>query len=220
MFRIFTLIGLLLTGIGASAGPALPVANPAPVTETTLAPGVLLVARRGQYGPYFAKTVVYLLEHDQTGSVGLVLNRPLGKRVAEMLPDIQSFGIGSYPVYNGGPLSPHIMVMLFRGKYPADLALHVRDDIYASSNLKMLGKLLQADKPASELRLFAGQANWEPGQLEQEVDNASWYVIAGNAALLFEGNPDRLWQRLINQLDPMGIVASNCSPAAVLPCER
>ncbi len=212
MFRMLALLVLLLTGIGATAGAVVTVAEPAP--------GRFLVAQRGLYGQYFAQSVVYLLQHDEAGSVGVVLNRPLDLRVADLLPDTHAYGIGSFPVYEGGPLSPHTMVMVFRGDYPTSLALHVRDDVYASSYLKMLEQLEKADKPSSELRLFAGQASWGSGQLQQEVDNQSWYVITGDTALLFEGDPGHLWQRLINQIDPLGIIANNCSPSAALPCAR
>jgi putative transcriptional regulator len=173
------------------------------------APGCFLVAQRGLYGPYFTRTVIYLLQHGKDGSVGLIVNRPLGKRVADMLPDMHSFEIGAFPVYNGGPLSPHIMVMLFRGDYQTELALPVRDGVYASSNLAMLGVMLKSHKPESELRMFAGQANWEPGQLQQELGQHAWYVLPGNPDLLFGADSTHLWQRLINQVDPVGIVASN-----------
>jgi putative AlgH/UPF0301 family transcriptional regulator len=54
--------------------------------------------------------------------------------------------------------------------------------------------------------MYAGQADWSPGQLEQEVADQSWYVVAGDPDVLFNADSG-LWQQLINQLDPPGIVA-------------
>jgi putative transcriptional regulator len=208
MCRIFTIIAWLLVACSVMAEPSTEPGTD-PTTQPEAAAGHFLVARRNLHGPYFSRTVIYLLQHDEHGTVGLVVNRPLGKRVADMLPDTHSFEIGAYPVYNGGPVSPHIMVMLFRGVYHTDKALLVSDGVYASSNLAMLGEMLMAHKPDNELRMFAGQANWQPGQLQQELESHAWYVTAGDPALLFEGDVDHLWQRLINQIDPVGIVAVN-----------
>ena len=170
------------------------------------AAGRLLVAQRSQYGPYFARSVVYLLQHDADGSVGLVLNRPLNKRVEELLPELRNHKLGNFPVYFGGPVSIRVMVMLFRGNYDSELALHVDADIYASSNVGMMGQLMLENKPQTELRLFAGQANWNPGQLQQELEQDSWFVIRADPELLFAADTARLWERLINALDPAGII--------------
>lgn len=208
MCRIFTIIVWLLAASGVTAEPSI-----TPRTDQTAQPeaaaGRFLVARRNLYGPYFTRTVIYLLQHNEYGTVGLVVNRPLGKQIADLLPDMHSFEIGAYPVYNGGPVSPHIMVMLFRSEYHTDKALLVSDDVYASSNMAMFGEMLKAHKPDNELRMFAGQANWKPGQLQQEIESLAWYVTAGDPALLFEGEPSHLWKDLINQIDPLGIIAVN-----------
>jgi putative transcriptional regulator len=201
---VIPLLFILLAGAStvAAAPPVIPHLKELdhPVT------GCFLVAQRGQYGPYFARSVVYLVEHNAHGSIGLIINQPLGKRVADVLPDLQHAEAGTYPLWFGGPLSLHIMVLLFRGQYQTDLALPIRDGVYASSNLRMLDALVKARKPASELRMYAGQADWSPGQLEQEVADQSWYVVAGDPDVLFNADSG-LWQQLINQLDPPGIVA-------------
>ena len=200
---LFTL--LLLSGnTWCRAAP--PTGEPATATQEPAA-GCFLVASRDLYGPYFSRSVIYLLQHNSTGSVGVVVNRPLGKNVADVLPDMHTVELGTLPVYNGGPVNPRIMVMLFRGNYRTELARHVSDDVYASSSLAMLAQMMTTHKPGSELRMFAGQANWSPGQLAREIAQDYWYVTQGDPDALFAGDTDYLWRKLIDRLDPQGIMA-------------
>jgi len=179
----------------------------APGTAPEPAAGRLLVAQRSLLGPFFARTVVYLLQHDVHGSVGLILNRPLDKRAADVWPELRGVETADLPVSFGGPISPQALVILFRGGPRGETALRVRDDIYAGSDPGMLGELLEAGKKEHEVRLFAGRASWTHGQLQQELERQDWYVMAADPDLLFGAAGTSLWQRLINRLDPVGILA-------------
>jgi len=170
------------------------------------AAGRLLVAQRSLHGPWFAQSVVYLLQHDAHGSIGLILNRPSAKQLSDVLPEVYHHKLGSFPVYYGGPVNTQLMVLLFRGDYATDYAVPVQGDVYASSDRRMLGTLLQENKPEQELRVFAGQAGWSPGQLQQELDEQSWYVMETTAEQVFESRDAELWQHLIDRLDPVGII--------------
>jgi len=206
MTPITIMIAVLLFLTGSALGAPSPPAGAADAGALEPAAGRFLVARRGLYGPYFTRTVIYLIQHNSEGSVGVIVNRPLGKNVADVLPDMHAIELGSYPVYNGGPVNPRIMVMLFRGNYSTELALHVSDDVYASSNLAMLTQMMTTRKPGSELRMFAGQANWVPDQLAREIAQGYWYVTEGDPDALFSNDADYLWNKLINRLDPQGII--------------
>jgi putative transcriptional regulator len=170
------------------------------------AAGRFLVARRDLYAPFFSRSVIYLVQHNSTGSVGVIVNRPLGKSAAELLPDLQEPELSTYPVYIGGPVNPRIIVLLFRGNRPMQTALHVSDGVYASSDSAVLAQLIVSQKPVNELRMFAGQAGWLPGQLSGELAREDWYVTEGDPDVLFSDNTGDLWRRLIDRLDPQGIM--------------
>lgn len=203
----------LLVLLAASAAPAVSAA------DDTLAPaaGRFLVAQRGLTGPYFSHSVIYLLQHDATGTLGVIVNRPLGTQAGEVLPDLQTDALGSYPVYIGGPVNPRTVVLLFRGSYPSGLALHVAADVYASSDSLVLSQMKKEQKPAHELRLFAGSAGWAPGQLARELVQGSWYVTEGDPDAIFSADTDRLWSRLIDRLDPLGILVMDRTLPAAAP---
>jgi putative transcriptional regulator len=201
MKPITVLLALLLL----LAGRTVPAGDPAPGTLEPAA-GRFLVAQRNLYAPFFTRTVIYLIQHNSAGTVGVIVNRPLGKTAAEVLPDRQYPVLDSYPVYQGGPVNSGIMLMLFRGHYLTDLAQHVSHDIYASSDSAMLAQLMLAHKPVSELRMFAGQAGWLPGQLAAELARDDWYVTEGDPDALFADDTHDLWRTLIDRLDPQGIL--------------
>ena len=194
---------LLLAGSAAAAAP-----EPGQETGASLEPaaGRFLVARRGMHGPYFSRTVIYLIQHNSAGTLGVIVNRPLGLTAAEVLPDMHAVELDDYPVYIGGPVNPHIMVLLFRGDYQTELAQRVHDDIYASSDSAMLAQLVLDRKPVSELRMFAGQTGWSVGQLAEELEQDDWYVTEGDPDALFSDDTVNLWEKLINRLDPLGIL--------------
>ncbi len=198
---------LLLAGVQPAAGES---AVPASTDETgqlSPSPGRFLVARRSLSGLWFKRTVVYLLKHDEDGTIGLIMNRPMNKQAHEVLPGMQTSGIGSHPLHFGGPVSPRVPVLLFRSKLKLSLALHVSDDVYASSSRKMLANRAVMHKTDSELRMFLGQSSWIPGQLEREIKRGYWIVTESNPEAIFAGNTDHLWKELIDRLDPVGIMA-------------
>lgn len=187
----------------------LPAAWPAgPVAADDLAPaaGRFLVAQRSLGGPFFRHSVVYLVQHDAHGSLGVIVNRPLGRTIAGMLPEIHDSQVGAYPVYSGGPVNRHLLLLLFRGDYHSELALHVAGDVYVTNHTALLQQMVEEDKPEHELRLFAGYAGWSPGQLAGELVQGSWYVIEEDPGLVFAAESDDLWYRLIDRLDPRGIL--------------
>jgi len=172
------------------------------------APGRFLVAQRGLYGPYFSRTVIYLLQHDAEGSLGLVVNRPINYHASDVLPELEGTQVGSYPLFNGGPVGVHMMIMLVKDIPDTELALKIIDGVYASNNQELLDRMVAKQKPASELRLYIGHAGWLPGQLERELRENSWYVTDGDPAAVFSDEAGDLWGSLIDRIDPTGILVS------------
>jgi putative transcriptional regulator len=189
-------------------GLALPVAARAPAARApALAPvaGVFLVARRNLPSPMFFRTVVLLTHHDADGTLGVVVNRRTGFDAGELLPDLPAARGAGHAVFIGGPVAPHRIVMLLRRERAAGTVERVTDDISFCADRDVLETLLARRKPASELRLYAGHAGWAPGQLDDELARGDWYLIEAETAAVFEEDSDRLWERLINRLDPPGI---------------
>ena len=207
---------LLLTGL---AGPAAAAPHdPAPTAPGAVvlepAAGRFLVASRSLQDPHFARTVVYLLQHDDQGTLGLVINRTLDITLGEAIPGNELPHLGDSRLSYGGPVSVRHIIMLLRDDEAPMQAIHITDGIYASNNMDLLRELDAANKPPAELRLFAGHAGWSAGQLQQELVRDDWFVVPGDTAPVFDTTGSGLWERLIERLDPAGIYVRGRPTAA------
>lgn len=168
-------------------------------------PGMLLVAKRALDGSYFGQTVVYLIEHDEHGTLGLIVNRPSEIRLSDVLADIEDGPAAAHRLYYGGPVEPSAIMMLMRGQSAAGEMAHVAGSVYVSVDRHVLDAALAANKSASELRVYLGYSGWSAGQLDFELERGSWHVVTADADAVFSGESDSLWHRLIERLEPEGI---------------
>jgi putative transcriptional regulator len=169
----------------------------------------LLVAMPGLRDPNFARTVVFVIEHDLEGAVGLVLNRPTDATVAEALPDWAPLTAPPGVAFVGGPVQQHEAVF--------GLARVARvDDSDAWQPL--LGRIgtvdlgrdpvaVRADLEA--VRVFAGYSGWGPGQLDEELALDGWYVLDPLPDDLLTHDPAGLWRRVLRRQGGDLAVAAN-----------
>lgn len=159
----------------------------------SVARGRLLVASPQLSDPHFDRTVVLVLEHDEDGTVGLVLNRPTEVPVAEVLA---SWGRQAAPpavVFTGGPVSPEVAVGLARRPDGVADWEPVVDDV---------GLVELSDEQAGGAlpgRVFAGYAGWGPGQLAGELAAGAWFVVDGRGDDVIGEEPESLWRRVLRR---------------------
>jgi putative transcriptional regulator len=118
---------------------------------------------------YFRRAVVLVLEHNEDGAMGVVLNRPSDASVRDAVPGLADLGEDDDVVHVGGPVHPEAVIAL------ADF-----DDPDDASRL-VVGALgvLDPDNPEVDLRrarVYAGYAGWGPDQLEAELEEDAWIV--------------------------------------------
>jgi putative transcriptional regulator len=158
------------------------------------AAGDLLVATPLLGDPHFSRTVVYLLEHDGGGTVGVVLNRPSHTPVGQVLPDWHDAVSGPAVVFGGGPVQPDGALCL---GLLAQGAEGMREVVDGVSTVDLDGDVTVIAPIAKRLRVFAGHAGWAPGQLDRELDEGAWWVLAGSPADLFSEDPKPMWRQVL-----------------------
>jgi len=209
-FLIFMAFVLLLAATASAVGArfsqvkilqaAAPVVRlPAP------APGLFLVSSRNLTDPHFSRSVIYLVAHSDTGSLGLIVNRPSNIRLADAVSDVEHEVGDAHALYYGGPVKYSMLTMLMRSVKENPLVTLVADDIFFSHDRRVLDRLLAERKPADALRFYMGHAGWVVGQLQQEIERGDWYVVNADTAAIFSTRPESLWTRLIEKLDPGGL---------------
>jgi len=172
-------------------------------------PGMFLVARRALDGPHFGQSVVYLVEHDDNGTLGLIVNRSSDISLSEAVPDIEDTQETAHALYYGGPVGLPMILMLVRSESAIEGMAQVAKDVYISSDRRVLDEVLVAKKPASEVHFYIGHSGWAAGQLDFELKRDSWHVVAADIDAIFSSQTDSLWNRLIDRLEPRGIQVDN-----------
>jgi len=165
--------------------------------------GDLLVAAPMLLDPNFERSVVLLLDSDDDGALGVVLNRPSAISVHEILPDWTDRVVAPDVVFKGGPVSTD-----------SALAVGASMTIGTDPNMEPVGfrrlfddvGIVDLDTPTallgpalSHLRIFAGYAGWGAEQLVDEVSSGAWYVVPSLTGDVFGADPLRLWSRVLRR---------------------
>jgi putative transcriptional regulator len=151
--------------------------------------GKLLVASPG-LTDFFRRTVVLVLEHNEDGAIGLVLNRPSETAVDDAVPDLPVLVEPGDVVHVGGPVGPDSVIVLARFADPAEAASIVFDDL-GVVDPDLEGSALHA------VRVYAGHAGWGPGQLDGELEQEAWIVEPAHPDDPFEGGD--LWSEVLDR---------------------
>jgi putative transcriptional regulator len=160
--------------------------------------GALLVATPVLGDPNFERTVILVLEHTEDGAVGVVLNRPSTIDFVGPLPDW--YGFAAYPpvVFVGGPVGEGSAIGLARARHPAttDGFTHVLGDV-GTVDLTLDPDELPVG--IEEVRVFSGYAGWGEGQLEGEIEDEAWWVVAAEQDDPMCAAPENLWRSVLRR---------------------
>lgn len=161
--------------------------------------GELLVASASHGEGFFQRAVVYLLDADESGALGVVLNRLAPAELAEVLPQWSELVSPPQVLFAGGPVSPNGAVCVARLANPHEDPpgwRRVRGDL----------GLLHLDTPVeiaagaySDMRIFAGYTGWEAGQLEGELLQGYWHRFPSTDADIFGADQEDLWRRVLRR---------------------
>jgi putative transcriptional regulator len=175
---------------------------------------ILLLAMPQVMDPFFYKSVVLLLQHQEEGSQGFIVNRPTGVKIAEILEDLEIPWLGDKGslAFFGGPVQPQLGTLLFsdeplaadakgpRGKRPERplTRFEVCPGVALTQHLGDLESL--AGEPPASFRLLLGYAGWGDGQLVKEILRNDWITAPVTTELLFNDDPDGVWQRAMESV--------------------
>lgn len=159
--------------------------------------GNILIAEPFLQGKYFSRSVIFMVEHDEKGSVGFVLNKPMAYTTSELISELSGV---DYPVYIGGPVEPNQLYYIHR--HPElENALHIINGIYWGGDFSQLTEMLKnGDIPAEEIRFFAGYSGWETGQLERELEENTWMIGDITRERFFEIPNEHIWEMSMSEL--------------------
>ena len=165
---------------------------------TEPAAGVLLIADPFLKDPNFMRTVVFLTEHREDGTIGFVINRQYENTLDELLPEVEGHPL---PVYYGGPVQMNTIHFLHR--YPQEIpgGVEVMKGVFWGGDFEKVIELIntgQADE--TKIRFFIGYSGWSTGQLEIEMKEKTWLTNAATRQLIFHKHPEEIWKDALKQM--------------------
>ncbi len=171
-----------------------------PPDASTELTGRLLVATPALGDPHFARAVVLLLDHDDDGALGVVINRPTTVDVGQVLPTWEPFATSPGVLFQGGPVAMDSALGL------AVVPVEQNEEPLGWRRVAQRLGLVDLDTPPeilaaemADLRIFAGYAGWESGQLEAELSEGAWYVVAAWPGDAFTNDPEELWRTVLRR---------------------
>lgn len=144
------------------------------MTSTTPKKGDLLIAEPAIIGDVsFNRSIVLLADHNEEGSIGFILNKPLEYTIKDLIPEVEV----AFKVYNGGPVEQDNLYFIHKVPNLIPDSIEISLGIFWGGDFKKVAELI-SNKTISEndIRFFLGYSGWDSNQLEEELKANSWLV--------------------------------------------
>jgi putative transcriptional regulator len=158
--------------------------------------GRLLVATEALRDPRFAKTVIYVVRHNDKGAFGLIVNMPMAEIPYERA--LRPFGLevpsgsGQVRVHYGGPVDERRGFVLHTPDWKGEGTTVIDNRFALTDDPGVLQAMAQGTGPRRAL-FFLGYAGWAPGQLDAEMTTGAWGVAPADERLVFDEDPSQKW---------------------------
>jgi len=175
--------------------------------KTIPAQGKLLLSEPFQRDLYFKRTVVLLAEHNEKGSIGFILNKPIDLKLNDALSDFPEYnGL----LYFGGPVNKNQLFYIHTLGEEIDGSLQIGNGLYWGGNFDTVRTLIDLKKvEPNQIRFFVGYSGWEPRQLEQELNEKAWIVSPAKAQQIMANDTRQLWGNVLKTMGPDYAIMAN-----------
>lgn len=171
-----------------------------PEPESESLAGSLLLAHPVLRDATFRRTAIMMSSHDREGAMGVVLNRPLKRRLGELGGDFALGPLSDVPLFDGGPVEKRQLILCAWRPHPGEADEETGVQVLFGLEPERAAEL--ATQEGVELRGFLGYAGWSGGQLEGEIARDTWVVAELEPELMQHAPDETLWRRALSDLDP------------------
>lgn len=157
--------------------------------------GKLLISEPFLNDPNFKRTIILLIENNEEGAIGFILNKPTELTLKDAIENYPDFDT---TVYYGGPVQLNTLQFIHRAGDIVEDSMDIGNGLYWGGSFEQLRTLIK-DKlvKAEDFRFFIGYSGWGEGQLEEEMKINSWIVADSKIENIFCDEPDKLWREIL-----------------------
>jgi len=178
------------------------------MTSEKIEKGILLIAEPTIIGDMsFNRSVILLADHNDEGSVGFILNKPLEYTINDLIPEIDAV----FEVYNGGPVEQDNLYFIHNIPDLITDSIEISNGIFWGGDFDLTKDLINEGKVHKEnIRFFLGYSGWNAHQLESELQSNSWIISKNNDENdILEKSSAHFWKDKIMELGGEYVIWSN-----------
>ncbi|WP_262151674.1 YqgE/AlgH family protein [Chryseobacterium foetidum] len=159
--------------------------------------GKILISTPDISGDIFSRSVVLIIDHDQNGSFGLILNKKNSK-ISTRFKSLFEFKID---VYDGGPVENDKVFFIIKGEKITDSYSEINSEFYLTENVEEVINAVMTNRlSVNDLKIFSGYSGWMAGQLEDEISRKVWTVVDVYNLDYTLPNDQTLWKSIMQNL--------------------
>lgn len=170
--------------------------------------GKLLIAEPALTGDVsFNRSVVLLAEHNEEGSVGFILNKPLEYNINDLVTEIDI----PFQLYNGGPVEQDNLYFIHKVPNLIEDSVEISNGVYWGGNFEKIISLINKKMISEDdIRFFLGYSGWDSSQLNEELSSKSWIVIKNEyASAIIQKSSNAFWKEKMIELGGNYLIWSN-----------
>lgn len=161
--------------------------------------GKLLISEPFLPDTFFNRTLVYMTEHTEKGSVGFILNKSINIKVKDA---VEGFSAWDGNLTMGGPVAPDTLHFLHTFGDLVPESVWIADNIYWGGDVDTMKKLISSGKVSTgQVRFFLGYSGWGEGQLENELQENSWVIGKINPEAIMTYRTEDTWKMALRQMN-------------------
>ncbi|ANF51472.1 transcriptional regulator [Chryseobacterium glaciei] len=159
--------------------------------------GKILISTPDISGDIFSRSVVLVIEHNESSAFGLILNKKNG----QMSSKFKNFFDFKIEVYDGGPVENEKVFFIVKGKKVTEMYSDISDDFYLTEDIEnIISSVLSGELNIDDVKIFSGYSGWSAGQLDSEVLKKMWTVVDVYNLDYTLPNDQTLWKSIMQNL--------------------
>jgi putative transcriptional regulator len=159
--------------------------------------GIILISEPSLRDFYFRQSVVLLAEHNEEGSFGIIINKPIETKFNDVLKDFPNYNA---PIFLGGPVKTD-SIFFIHTKDNVEGSLRIMDGLYWGGDIELIKDMMEMGQiTEKDIRFYVGYAGWDPNQLDREIKEKSWVLSHTGVEEVINNHPESLWSNYLRQL--------------------
>ena len=159
--------------------------------------GSILISEPSLRDFYFRQSVILLAEHNEEGSFGVIINKPIEARLKDIIKGFTGYHL---PVYLGGPVKTD-SIFFIHTREDIDQSLPIMQGLYWGGDLETIREMLKKKvMDPGEIRFFIGYSGWSPNQLDRELKEKSWVLSQTTVNEVIHNKPETLWSNYLKNM--------------------